>query len=160
MKMLNHPNIVNLVEVIDDPSTDHFYMGIYSTSFPCSMCSFFPSNNVIWVWKPFLAWRFFPLKISWLIICLTANSFFCSSVLEYVEGKWVCEGSGTPGGLGENTARKYLRDIVSGLIYLHAHVWFEVWFYIIFYKMTCISLHSLCSFHELRIFICYYFVNM
>lgn len=68
MKMLNHPNIVNLIEVIDDPSTDHFYM-----------------------------------------------------VLEFVEGKWVCEGSGPPGGIGENTARKYLRDIVSGLIYLHAH---------------------------------------
>ncbi|RRT77369.1 hypothetical protein BHE74_00007555 [Ensete ventricosum] len=28
MKMLDHPNIVNLVEVIDDPDTDHFYMGI------------------------------------------------------------------------------------------------------------------------------------
>ncbi|KAK9279728.1 hypothetical protein L1049_013410 [Liquidambar formosana] len=68
MKMLNHPNIVNLIEVIDDPNTDHFYM-----------------------------------------------------VLEYVEGKWVCEGSGPPGGIGENTARKYLRDIVSGLMYLHAH---------------------------------------
>ncbi|XP_059660588.1 serine/threonine-protein kinase GRIK2 isoform X2 [Cornus florida] len=68
MKILNHPNIVNLIEVIDDPTTDHFYM-----------------------------------------------------VLEYVEGKWVCEGSGPPGGLGENTARKYLRDIVSGLMYLHAH---------------------------------------
>ncbi|KAK6936029.1 Protein kinase domain [Dillenia turbinata] len=68
MKMLDHPNIVNLIEVIDDPTTDHFYM-----------------------------------------------------VLEYVEGKWVCEGSGPPGGLGENKARKYLRDIVSGLMYLHAH---------------------------------------
>lgn len=68
MKMLDHPNIVNLIEVIDDPNTDNFYM-----------------------------------------------------VLEYVEGKWVCEGSGPPGGLGETTARKYLRDIVSGLMYLHAH---------------------------------------
>ncbi|KAL5565654.1 hypothetical protein UlMin_028818 [Ulmus minor] len=68
MKMLDHPNIVNLIEVIDDPDSDNFYM-----------------------------------------------------VLEYVEGKWVCEGSGPPGGLGENTARKYLRDIVSGLMYLHAH---------------------------------------
>ncbi|GAB4859214.1 Serine/threonine-protein kinase grik2 [Ancistrocladus abbreviatus] len=68
MKMLSHPNIVNLFEVIDDPDTDHFYM-----------------------------------------------------VLEYVEGKWDCEGSGPPGGLGEDTARKYLRDIVSGLMYLHAH---------------------------------------
>ncbi|XP_019052845.1 PREDICTED: LOW QUALITY PROTEIN: serine/threonine-protein kinase GRIK1 [Nelumbo nucifera] len=68
MKMLDHPNIVNLIEVIDDPNTDHFYM-----------------------------------------------------VLEYVEGKWVCEGSGPPGGIGEQKARKYLRDIVAGLMYLHAH---------------------------------------
>ncbi|PSR89975.1 Serine/threonine-protein kinase [Actinidia chinensis var. chinensis] len=68
MKMLEHPNIVNLIEVIDDPTTDYFYM-----------------------------------------------------VLEYVEGKLVCEGSGPPDGLGENKARNYLRDIVSGLKYLHSH---------------------------------------
>ncbi|XP_071700082.1 serine/threonine-protein kinase GRIK2-like [Rutidosis leptorrhynchoides] len=68
MKMLNHPNIVNLIEVIDDPNTDHFYM-----------------------------------------------------VLEYVEGKWVFEGAGPPGGLGEHVSRRYLRDIVSGLMYLHSH---------------------------------------
>ncbi|CAH9144216.1 unnamed protein product [Cuscuta epithymum] len=68
MKLLSHPNIVNLFEVIDDPRTDHFYM-----------------------------------------------------VLEYVEGKWVFQGDGSPGGLGENTARRYLRDIVSGLMYLHSH---------------------------------------
>ncbi|CAA0811988.1 Serine/threonine-protein kinase GRIK2 [Striga hermonthica] len=68
MKVVSHPNIVNLVEVIDDPTADHFYM-----------------------------------------------------VLEYVEGKWVCEGAGPRGGIGENTARKYLRDVVSGLMYLHAH---------------------------------------
>ncbi|EPS59917.1 hypothetical protein M569_14888, partial [Genlisea aurea] len=42
-------------------------------------------------------------------------------VLEYVEGKWVCEGAGPPGGMGESTARKYLRDVVSGLMYLHDH---------------------------------------
>jgi len=34
----------------------------------------------------------------------------------------VCEGTGRPCALGEETARKYLRDIVSGLRYLHAHV--------------------------------------
>ncbi|XP_043699548.1 serine/threonine-protein kinase GRIK2-like isoform X2 [Telopea speciosissima] len=67
MKILDHPNIVNLIEVIDDPNTDHFYM-----------------------------------------------------VLEYVEGRWVCE-SGPRGGLGESIARKYLRDIVAGLMYLHDH---------------------------------------
>lgn len=33
MKMLEHPNIVNLVEVIDDPNTDDFYMGIHWQSF-------------------------------------------------------------------------------------------------------------------------------
>lgn len=32
MKMLDHPNIVNLVEVIDDPNTDHFYMGMFYSS--------------------------------------------------------------------------------------------------------------------------------
>jgi [calcium/calmodulin-dependent protein kinase] kinase len=68
MKMLEHPNIVNLIEVIDDPESDDFYM-----------------------------------------------------VLEYVEGKWVCEGSGRQCAIGEETARKYMRDIVSGLTYLHAH---------------------------------------
>jgi hypothetical protein len=30
MKKLDHPNIVNLVEVIDDPETDYFYMGMLS----------------------------------------------------------------------------------------------------------------------------------
>ncbi|KAI4322250.1 hypothetical protein L6164_021962 [Bauhinia variegata] len=68
MKMLEHPHIVNLIEVIDSPESDRFYM-----------------------------------------------------VLEYVEGKWVCEGTGPACGLGEETARKYMRDIVSGLSYLHDH---------------------------------------
>ncbi|KAK4286456.1 hypothetical protein QN277_003011 [Acacia crassicarpa] len=68
MKTVEHPNIVNLIEVIDDPESDQFYM-----------------------------------------------------VLEYVEGKWVCEGTGPICGLGEETARRYLRDIVSGLMYLHDH---------------------------------------
>ncbi|XP_031247316.1 serine/threonine-protein kinase GRIK1 [Pistacia vera] len=68
MKMLDHPNIVNLIEVIDDPNTDQFYM-----------------------------------------------------VLEYVESKGDCGGSALPGALEEDTARKYLRDVVSGLMYLHAH---------------------------------------
>ncbi|CAL0329087.1 unnamed protein product [Lupinus luteus] len=68
MKMVEHPNIVNLIEVIDDPDSDRFYM-----------------------------------------------------VLEYVEDKWVCLGTGPACGLGEETARRYLRDIVSGLSYLHSH---------------------------------------
>ncbi|EOA24150.1 hypothetical protein CARUB_v10017384mg [Capsella rubella] len=68
MKILEHPNIVNLIEVIDDPEFDDFYM-----------------------------------------------------VLEYVDGKWDYDDSGPPGALGENTARKYLRDVIAGLMYLHAH---------------------------------------
>lgn len=27
MKRLEHHNIINLIEVIDDPESDHFYMG-------------------------------------------------------------------------------------------------------------------------------------
>ena len=46
------------------------------------------------------------------------HSSLSFAVLEYVEGKWVCEGTG----LGESTSRRYLRDIVAGLMYLHAHV--------------------------------------
>ncbi|CAL0304085.1 unnamed protein product [Lupinus luteus] len=68
MKMLEHPNIVNLIEVIDDPESEHLYI-----------------------------------------------------VLEYVEDKWIFLGSGPACGLGEETARRYLRDIVSGLMYLHGH---------------------------------------
>ncbi|KAF6135415.1 hypothetical protein GIB67_027289 [Kingdonia uniflora] len=63
MKILGNPNIVNLIEVIDDINTDHFYMG-----------------------------------------------------------KSVCEGSGPSGSLEEKTTRKYLRDIVASLMYLHAHI--------------------------------------
>lgn len=68
MKILEHPNIVNLVEVIDDPTTDHFYM-----------------------------------------------------VLEHIDGNWDWEGTCPPGSCGEIAARKYFRDVVSGLMYLHAH---------------------------------------
>ncbi|CAM6098236.1 unnamed protein product [Calypogeia fissa] len=66
MKKLDHPNIVRLVEVIDDPESDHFYM-----------------------------------------------------VLEYVEGGWIFEGSGPPGGIGDDIARRYFEDVVAGLAYLH-----------------------------------------
>jgi hypothetical protein len=41
-------------------------------------------------------------------------------VLEYVEGKMVCDN-----GLGEATSRNYLRDIISGVMYLHSHVRFK-----------------------------------
>lgn len=68
MKKLDHPNIVNLIEVIDDLDTDQFYM-----------------------------------------------------VLEYVEGRGIFQGSGPAGGIGEDTARRYFRDVLAGLAYLHAH---------------------------------------
>jgi serine/threonine protein kinase len=42
---------------------------------------------------------------------------FAFPVLEYVEGKMVCDN-----GLEEATARFFLRDIISGLLYLHSHV--------------------------------------
>ncbi|KAJ9697829.1 hypothetical protein PVL29_007111 [Vitis rotundifolia] len=68
MKMLEHPNIVNLVEVIDDPKSDYLYM-----------------------------------------------------VLEYVEGNGTCNISETQGGMDETTARRYFKDILAGIIYLHNH---------------------------------------
>jgi calcium/calmodulin-dependent protein kinase kinase 1 len=39
------------------------------------------------------------------------------SVLEYVEGKMVCDN-----GIEEAIARNYIRDIIFGLMYLHSHV--------------------------------------
>lgn len=44
------------------------------------------------------------------------------AVLEFVEGGWIFEGCGPPGGIGEAKARQYLRDVVAGLMYLHEHV--------------------------------------
>lgn len=111
--MLDHPNIVNLVEVIDDPNTDHFYMGMFYSSL-------LSLQNVLYF--AILSQGYEYLKIDTLDYLDFKWFYFCS-VLEFVEGKWVCEGSGPPGGLGETKARKYLRDIVSGLMYLHAHVW-------------------------------------
>lgn len=68
MKLMEHPNLINLIEVIDDPTSDRFYM-----------------------------------------------------VLEYVECKCICDASAGGGGIGENIARRYMRDIIAGLMYLHDH---------------------------------------
>lgn len=66
-------------------------------------------------------------KDLWIIVSL--HNLVCRVVLEYVEGKSICNASGTCGGLGEDTSRRYLRDMVSGLMYLHAHVSFLLLFY-------------------------------
>lgn len=50
MKMLNHPNIVNLIEVIDDPNTDHFYMGMQHLTVNTTTF-FYPSNPCIFFKK-------------------------------------------------------------------------------------------------------------
>lgn len=70
MKMLDHPNVVNLVEVIDDQSCDYLYM-----------------------------------------------------VLEYVEGNIGIRNLSEilQGQLDETTARRYFKDMVAGLTYLHSH---------------------------------------
>ncbi|KAI5083733.1 hypothetical protein GOP47_0003476 [Adiantum capillus-veneris] len=67
MKELDHPNIVKLIEVIDDSECDRLYM-----------------------------------------------------ILEYIEGRCMFEGSGPPGGIGEATARRYFKDVVTGIVYLHS----------------------------------------
>lgn len=44
MKVLNHPNIVNLIEVIDDPTMDHFYMGTPFSSMTFSLLPILPKE--------------------------------------------------------------------------------------------------------------------
>lgn len=115
MEMLDHPNIVNLTEVIDDPNADRLYLGIY--------CSITSDTHPILNYLPSGA-----KKYSALFFCARACARMCAgAVLEYVEGKCTCEDSGPPGGIGEMTARRYFRDIVSGLMYLHAHVRCSWW---------------------------------
>lgn len=31
MKAVNHPNVVNCFEIIDDPEADHLFLGVYRT---------------------------------------------------------------------------------------------------------------------------------
>lgn len=104
MKMLNHPNIVNLVEVIDDPNIDKFYMGM-------------SVSTVIYIFILLLKHNMCILSTLYTIATYIFFFSFALPVLEYVEGKMVCDN-----GLEEATARKYLRDIISGLMYLHSHV--------------------------------------
>uniref|UniRef100_A0A3N7G4F4 non-specific serine/threonine protein kinase n=1 Tax=Populus trichocarpa TaxID=3694 RepID=A0A3N7G4F4_POPTR len=68
LKTLEHPNIINLVEVIDDQKSDYLYM-----------------------------------------------------VLEYVESSTVSNILETKGRIDETTARRYFKDVIAGLIYLHHH---------------------------------------
>ena len=48
--------------------------------------------------------------------------FFFDAVLEYIEGNGACNISETGGGIDETTARRYFKDILSGVMYLHNHV--------------------------------------
>ena len=119
MKILD---MVNLIEVIDDPDTDHFYMGIYFHSFFCFVFNAQRHFDIFaWSCHHDFAYEWIFLSAFRLTLYLTANLFLL--VLDYVDDKWVSEGSGPPAGLKEDIAWKYLRDIVLGLMYLHAHVW-------------------------------------
>lgn len=97
-----------------------------------------------------------------IFVAFQPCSYFCA-VLEYVEGKPVFDDAGPPGCLGEETARKYIRDVVCGLIYLHAHVCTSTFFLTnIIRNLILIENCSLEIFHMRIIFhlsICYY-VNM
>jgi hypothetical protein len=56
------------------------------------------------------------------VLTLLLDSGGYDLVMEYVEGNWIFEGCGPPGGIGEAIARKYFRDVVAGLSYLHNQV--------------------------------------
>jgi [calcium/calmodulin-dependent protein kinase] kinase len=43
-------------------------------------------------------------------------------VLEYVESSCMSNISETKGQIDETTARRYFKDVIAGLIYLHHHV--------------------------------------
>lgn len=74
MKTLDHPNIVNLIEVIDDPNTDHFYMGI-SCRFFFAMSLFLFQTNVLY-------FVMFIFVKTWLAFCLIVFLFlFCVQFL-------------------------------------------------------------------------------
>lgn len=126
MKMLDHPNIVNLIEVIDDPTTDHFYMGI-PWCFHLFMWSLYSVVN----YSFFLLFLTTLYQVLISVIPSQVFFFLCGAVLEYVKGKRVCDGSGSC--LSESTSRRYLRDIVAGLIYLHAHVSYHEIHYFVFF---------------------------
>lgn len=117
MKIVEHPNIVNLVEVIDDPTTDHFYMGTHFLTLSQSLLYTHTHTHTH-------AHSLFRLKRTWHTnaTSLSKSYLLFWSVLEYIDGKWDWEGSSPPGSCGEIAARKYFRDVVSGLMYLHAHV--------------------------------------
>ncbi|KAJ6387785.1 hypothetical protein OIU77_026374 [Salix suchowensis] len=68
LKTLEHPNIINLVEVIDDQKSDYLYM-----------------------------------------------------VLEYVEGSTMSKILEMKERIDETTARRYFKDVIAGLIFLHQH---------------------------------------
>ena len=44
------------------------------------------------------------------------------AVLEYVEGNGIRNLSEIQGHIDETTARRYFKDIITGLTYLHSHV--------------------------------------
>ena len=62
--------------------------------------------------------------IDWAVTCIVFvhDSFFFWAVLEHVEGTCLFEGSGPVGGIGEELALRYFKDVVQGLMYLHSHV--------------------------------------
>lgn len=65
MEMLDHPNIVNLTEVIDDPNADHLYLGIY--------CSITSDTHPILNYLPSLIfWR--TKRYSALFFCARAHA--------------------------------------------------------------------------------------
>ena len=94
MKKLDHPNVVKLVEVLDDPEDDNLYMG---------------KNIAISI----LQWK--PCKDTSCMMTVTKYQIFIS-VFELLErGEVLTVPTDTP--LDEKTAWLAFRDVILGLEY-------------------------------------------
>lgn len=87
LKKLDHPNVVKLVEVLEDPDEDHLYLGTSFLNTYLFLYSFEHSRNVMFY-----------------------------AVFELLERGEVMQVPGDPP-MAETKARSYFRDILLGLEY-------------------------------------------
>lgn len=87
LKKLDHPNVVKLVEVLEDPDEDHLYLGTSFSNTYLFPCDFKHSRNMMFY-----------------------------AVFELLERGEVMQVPGDPP-MAETKARSYFRDILLGLEY-------------------------------------------
>lgn len=84
--------------------------------FRCPASQVFPAFHTL---KVYICHLYRPSRASQVIDDPDNDKIYM--VLEYEEKGPVFEGTGPEGGVGEERARVYTRDVVAGLQYLHYH---------------------------------------